>query len=193
MKMRRAILLAVVCLFLGSGSLVGMEWGVSAGADICLFRQKAVQDIYGAGFPFGIQVWSGWKNWRVSVGFEYLPERGQALPLSGGTDEYPLRLKVTSIPLVIYYRVWLKDVFLAAGGGASYSWYEEKWEDLEIITEGQKWGPLLSFLAGYRFSPRWSVLGSIRYEPVPTGKSSLLVEEVKLGGLKIGAGIMFSL
>ena len=79
------------------------------------------------------------------------------------------------------------------GGGASYCWYEERWEDLDIATEGKKWGPLLSFLAGYRLSPRWSVFGNIRYEPMPTGKSSLLVPEVKLGGLKIGAGVMFYL
>jgi hypothetical protein len=41
--------------------------------------------------------------------------------------------------------------------------------------------------------PRWSVFGNIRYEPMPTGKSSLLVPEVKLGGLKIGVGVMFYL
>jgi len=193
MAMRRITLLAVVCLLLSVGSLAGMDWGLSAGAGMCTLRQKAVQDIYGAGFPSGVQAWAGSKNWIVSAGFEYMSERGQALPLDGGQDEFPLRLKVSSIPIALYLQFWIKDVFLAVGGGASYFWYEERWEDLDIITEGKKWGPLLSFLAGYRFSPRWSLFGNVRYEPMPTGKSSLQVPEVKLGGLKIGAGVMFYL
>ena len=191
--MRRIALLAVLFLVFGADLLSGMEWGFSAGAHICLFRQKAVQDIYGAGFPFGVQAWTGSKNWIVSAGFEYLSERGQALPLDGGPDEFPLRLKVTSIPVVLFYQVWIKDVFLAVGGGASHSRYEERWEDLDIIVKGQKWGPLVAFLGGYRFNQRWSVFGNLSYEPMPTGKSSLLVPEVKLGGLKIGAGLMFYL
>jgi hypothetical protein len=193
MAMRRITLLAVVCFILGTDSLAGMDWGFSAGAGICLLRQKEVQDIYGAGFPFGVQAWTGSKNWIVSAGFEYLSERGQALPLDRGPDEFPLRLRVTSIPVTLFYQVWLKDVFLAVGGGASYCWYEERWEDLDIVVKGQKWGPLISFLAGYRFNPRWSVFANVRHEPMPTGKSSLLVREVKLGGLKIGAGVMFTL
>lgn len=191
--MRRKILLALVFLVLTADSLAGLDWGFSVGGGICLLRQKEVSDVYGAGFPVGIQAWTGWRNWRVSVGFEYLSDHGQALPLDGGPDEFPLRLQVTSIPVVLFYQVWIKEVFLAAGGGASYCRYEERWEDLDIVVKGQKWGPFLCFQAGYRFSPRWSVFGDIRYDPMPTGKSSLLVPEVKLGGWKIGAGVMFYL
>jgi len=193
MTMKRAVLLGIVCLVLGAGSLAGMDWGVSAGANILTLRQKDVQDMYGAGFPVGVRAWSGWKNWRISVGWEYLSERGQALPLSGGLEEFRLRLRVTSIPIVLYYQIGIKDVFLAAGGGASFAWYEESWEDLDIVVKGQKWGPILSFLAGYRLSRRLSVFGETRYEPIPTGKSSLLVPEVKLGGLKTGAVVMLTL
>lgn len=191
--MRKTTLLAVVCLILGADLLRATEWGFSAGAGICLLRQEEVRDIYGAGFPVGVQAWTGFKNWKISAGFEYLSERGQAVPLDGGTDEFPLRLKVTSIPVILFYQVWIKDVFLAVGGGASYSRYEERWEDLDIVVKGQKWGPVLALMGGYRLNPRWSVFGSIRYDPMPTGKNSLLVREVKLGGLKIGAGVMFYL
>jgi len=191
--MRKITLLVVVCFVLVADSLAGMDWGFSAGAGMCLLRQKEVQDIYGPGFPSGIQAWAGSKNWIVSVGFEYMSERGQALPLDGGQDEFPLKLKVSSVPIVLYLQFWIKDVFLALGGGASYFWYEERWVDLDIITEGKKWGPLISFLAGYRFSPRWSLFGNVRYEPMPTGKASLLVPEVRLGGLKICASLMLYL
>jgi len=193
MTMKRITLLAVACLVLGADVWGGMNWGFSAGAGLCVLRQKEVQEVYGSGFPVGAQAWTGWGNWKVSVGFEYLSESGQAVALNGEADEFPLKLKASSIPIALYYQVWMKDMFLAFGGGASYCWYEERWEDLDIVTEGKKWGPLLSFLAGYRLSPRWSVFGNIRYEPMPTGKSSLLVPEVKLGGLKIGAGVMFYL
>ncbi len=193
MTMRRATLLVTVCIILGAESLAGMDWGISVGVGLCTLRQKYVQDMYGMGCPVGGEAWSGWKNWRLSVGFEYLSERGQALPLDGGAEEFPLRLRVTSIPIVLYYQVWMKDVFVAFGGGASYAWYKESWQDLDIVIKGQKWGPVLSFLAGYRLGHRLSVFGNIRYEPIPTGKSSLLVPEVKLGGLKIGAGVMFTL
>ena len=193
MVMRKTALLAVVCLILGADSLRGMDWGFSAGAGMCLLRQKEVQDVYGIGFPVGIQAWTGWKNVRISAGLEYLSESGRALPLEGGQDDFPLRLTVTSIPVAVYYQTWIRDIFLAAGGGVSYSWYKEKWEGLDIVVKGQKWGPFLALLGGYRLNPRWSVFGNIRYDPMPTGKSSLLVQEVKLGGLKIGAGVMFTL
>jgi Outer membrane protein beta-barrel domain len=193
MAMKKAILFAVVCLILGADRLMGVDWGLSAGAGACLLRQKEVQDIYGSGFPFGVQAWSGSKNWRISVGYEYLSESGQAVALDGGSEEFPLKLKAGSIPIALYYQVGMKNIFLALGGGASYAWYEESWEDLDKTVKGHKWGPLVSFLAGYRFSPSWSIFGDIRYEPMPTGKSSLLVPEVKLGGLKIGAGVMFYL
>jgi len=55
MAMKKAILFALVCLILGADPLMGMDWGLSAGAGACLLRQKEVQDIYGAGFPFGVQ------------------------------------------------------------------------------------------------------------------------------------------
>jgi hypothetical protein len=193
MAMRRIIFLAVLGLIFGAESLAGMDWGFSAGANICVLRQEEVRDIYGAGFPVGVQAWTGSKNWIVSAGFEYLFERGHALPLDGGQDEFPLRLRVTSIPVTLFYQVWIKDIFLAVGGGASYSWYEENWEDLDIIVKGQKLGPLISFLGGYRFNARWSIFANVRYDPMPTGKSSLLVREVKLGGLKLTAGVMFTL
>jgi hypothetical protein len=193
MAMKRITLLAVLFLVIGVDSLAGMDWGFSAGAGICLLRQEEIRDIYGAGFPVGVQAWTGSKNWKISAGFEYLSERGHALPLDGGQDDFPLRLTVASIPVAVYYQTWIRDIFLAVGGGANYSWYEERWEDLDIVIKGQKWGPLLSFLGGYRLNPRWSVFGNIRYDPMPTGKSSLLVREVKLGGLKIGAGVMFCL
>jgi hypothetical protein len=82
---------------------------------------------------------------------------------------------------------------LAAGGGASYASYKETWDGLGIVVKGNKWGPFIALIGGYRLNPRWSVFGNFRYEPMPTGKSSLLVREVKLGGLKIGAGILFCL
>ena len=191
--MKRTVLVALGMLILAAGSLAGVEWGLSAGAGLFLQRQKEVGDVYPAAFPVGVQVWSGWKNVLLSVGFEYLSESGQAVPLDGGGEEFPLRLRVSSVPITLHYRVWLKDVFLMLGGGADYFQYEERWEDLDIVAEGKKWGPVISFLAGYRFSSRWSAYGGIRYEPMPTGKSSLLVEEVKLGGLKLTAGVSFSL
>jgi hypothetical protein len=193
MIMRRAALLVVLGTVLAAGSLAGMDWGISARAGVLTLRQKGVQDMYGTGLPVGLAAWSGWKNWRLSVGFEYLSERGQALPLSGGEEEFPLRLKVTSIPSLLFYQIDAKDVFIALGGGASYAMFKESWEDLDIVTEGKKWGPVLSLLAGYRLGPRMSLFGDLRYEPMPTGKSSLLVEEVKLGGLKLGAGVMLHL
>jgi len=191
--MRKTIFLVVMCLILGADSLSGMDWGFSAGAGMCLLRQKEVQDVYGIGFPIGIQAWTGWKNVRISAGLEYLSENGRALPLDGGQDDFPLRLIVTSIPVAVYYQTWIRDIFLAAGGGFSYSWYKEKWAGLDIVVKGQKWGPFLALMGGYRLNRRWSVFGNIRYDPIPTGKSSLLVPEVKLGGLKISAGVMFTL
>jgi hypothetical protein len=191
--MRKTILVALGLLILVADSSAGMEWGLSAGASLFIQRQKEVGDIYHAAFPVGVQVWSGSKNVILSIGFEYLSATGQALPLDGGEEEFPLRLRVSSVPITLHYRFWIKDIFLMLGGGADYFRYEERWEDLDIVTEGKEWGPVISFLAGGRFGPRWSAFGGIRYEPMSTGRSSLLLEEVKLGGLKLTAGVVFLL
>jgi hypothetical protein len=191
--MKARTLIAVLAVSLGVPAFATAELAFSAGANVCLLQQKEVREAYGSSFPVGLQVWSGVKNWRFSVGLEFLSDNGRAFSPAGGQDDYPLRLTVTTIPVGIYYRVWVKDVFLAVGGGLGYTWFEEKWEDPDIVVEGKKWGPFAAFFGGYRVNPRWAVYGSVRYDPMPTGKGTLLVPEVKLGGLKIGAGIMFFL
>jgi hypothetical protein len=108
--------------------------------------------------------------------------------LGGGQDDFPLRLRVTTIPVGISYQVWIEDVFLAAGGGLEHTWFEEKWEDLDIVIKGKKWGTFAALFGGYRINPRWSVYGSVRYDPMPTGKSSFLVPEVKLGASRSAPG-----
>jgi hypothetical protein len=193
MGMKTRAILALAGIALCAPSLAAVDLAVSAGANICLLRQKELREAYGSSFPVGLQVWSGWKNWRLSVGLEYLSDTGRAFPLDGGQDDFPLRLRVTTIPVGIYYQVWVKDVFLAFGGGTGYTWFEEKWVDLDIVVKGKNWGPFAAFIGGYRVNPRFSVHGSVRYDPMPTGKRSFLVPEVKLGGLKVGAGIMFFL
>jgi opacity protein-like surface antigen len=193
MGMKARTLTAVLVVVLVVPAFAAADVAVSAGANVCLLRQKEVREAYGSSFPVGLQVWSGWKNWRFSVGLEFLSDGGRAFSSGGGQEDYPLRLTVTTIPVGIYYQVWIKDLFLAFGGGTGYTWFEEKWEDLDIVVKGKNWGAFAAFFGGYRVNPRFSVYGSVRYDPMPTGKGSLLVRQVNLGGLKIGAGIMFFL
>jgi hypothetical protein len=48
--MKARAILALVCIMLGALSLAAADLAVSAGANICLLRQKELRDAYGAVF-----------------------------------------------------------------------------------------------------------------------------------------------
>ena len=105
----------------------------------------------------------------LSAGWALLIPDGDPLLLSVPVDKPPLYLYTLAGSLIAFGR---SEVAARLPGLAS---------------------SMLGIAILYRLSRRLSVFGETRYEPIPTGKSSLLVPEVKLGGLKIGAGVMFIL
>jgi hypothetical protein len=154
-------------------------------------RQKEFKDMYGDGNPYAFEIRTRvLKNFCLSSGLEYLKQQGHAL---GDGEEYPLEFKMTTIPFTIFYRHPLKKTFLSLGLGASYNSFEEKWETVEISFEDKKWGYFIFFSIEYRLVRRLSVLANLKYESLPTGKGSLLVKNVNLGGLKLFAGFSLCL
>jgi hypothetical protein len=188
--MKKRAGLTVLCLLFGASSASAMNLGLSLGVGISFPSKQIVRDIYGAGFPFGGRIWAGKGNYWISAGVDYLSSRGQALSLDGGQEEYPVELTVISIPIAIYFMSNREKFFYSLGGGAYYSRYEEKWEDLDITTTGTKWGWLAEFMGGYDLSPNFALFGSLSYAPIPTGRSSPIAYNIQLGGLRLTAGVL---
>jgi hypothetical protein len=190
LEMKARAVLVVLGLLLGTASASAMNLGFSLGLGINFPTQQAVRDIYGTGIPYGARVWGGSRNFWVCVGADYLANRGLALSSGGERDEYPVRLTVTSIPIAIYHLTARGRFLYALGAGAYYSWYEEKWEGLDIVSKGRKLGWLAEFMGGYELNPTFSLFGSLSYAPIPTGKSSLVAYNIQLGGFKLSAGVL---
>jgi hypothetical protein len=193
LEMKKRAALAVLCLLLGTASASAMNLGFSVGLGISYPTQRIVRDIYGTGFPFGARVWGGNGSFLVSTGIDYLSNRGQALAPNGESDVYPLTLTVTSIPIAIYFLSDRGKFFYAFGGGAYYSRYQEKWEDLDIVATGRKWSWLAEFMGGYDLDEKISLFGSFGYVPMHTGRGSLVAYNIQLGGFRLTAGILLLL
>jgi hypothetical protein len=188
MKARAALI--VLCLFLGTASASAMNLGFSLGLGVTFPTQRAVRDIYGTGIPFSARVWGGSGNLWVGVGADYLKNRGLALASGGESEEYPVKLTVTSIPIGVYHLTVRGRFIFALGAGAYYSWYEEKWVGLNVASKGQKLGWFAELMGGYELNPTFSLFGSLSYAPIPTGRSSLVAYNIQLGGFKLSAGIL---
>lgn len=175
------------------GMNVGLAQNVSASLSAGIFfpQQDVFRDIYGSGIPAALDIWTKISDEiGLSAGVTYCGVSGQALSLEGGGETYPLRLRLISVPVSIYYE-WRKHrLAIRLGGGIGFSFYKETWEAVELMTSGNHLSPQFFVSVAHRLRPHLSVFGSVRYQSIPTGLSSPYFENVNLGGVFLLAGIM---
>jgi hypothetical protein len=168
------------------------ELSISLAAGSFRASEEAYRGIYGSSVPFSVDVWLKLKGpFGLGAGFATLGDKGKAVPMGEGGAEYPVKLRRTSIPVVVFYQLGLKAVDIRLGAGLGAHRYEETWETVDLGFKGSKVSPRFFAAASVDLLGRLSLFGSAIYDTVPTGAGSPLVGKVNLGGVQILGGILF--
>jgi len=167
-----------------------LEFSIGGAAGLHLPTQQAFRDVYGSGAVFGLDVRCiVLRNVGLSAGIMTLRKSGTAVSLDGGTEAMGVRLRLTSVPLIVSWHIPRGPVSLDLGAGLAYHDFEETWaEDGGPATAGTKWGLLAAASVAYELAPRLSITGTLRYLDISTGRPSLLTAEVNLGGFQVLVG-----
>ncbi len=186
---------AVVLVLLGLAAAArAQELSVSFAAGSFRASEEAYREIYGPSFAFSADIWLTLKgHLGLGAGFERLGDKGRAVPMGEDGAEYPVKLRRTSIPLVLFYRLDLNAVDIRLGAGLCAHRYEETWETVDLGFAGNKISPRFLAAATVALSGRLSLFGSATYDTIPTGAGSPLVNEVNLGGLQLLGGVALRL
>lgn len=190
MRARRLICGPVLACILAAFGLA-QEGEISLAAGGFLASEGAYREIYGTSYPLSLDLWWKFKGpIGLSAGFGWLKDDGLALALGDGVD-YPVELRMTSIPLVAFYEVDLKSVRIRIGAGVGIHSYEEVWPTSTPVFEGDKVGPRFIVSTFVGLSGRLSLVGTFVYENISTGAGSLLATNVGLGGYQFLFGMSY--
>lgn len=166
------------------------ELSVSFAAGSFRASEEAYREIYGPSLAFSADVWLTLKgHLGLGAGFAWLGDEGRAVPMGEDGAEYPIKLRRTSIPFVVFYRLDLNIADVRLGAGLCAHRYEETWETVDLGFAGNKVSPRFIAAATVALSGRLSLFGSATYDTIPTGAGSPLVHEVNLGGLQLIGGV----
>jgi len=190
--MKRAWVLGSLLILGLAAAAPARELTVSLSSGSFFARQSVSRRIYGSSIPVSLE--AGFKlKWGVGVsaGLVSIRDRGSALSLDGGEEEYGLKFRRLAIPVSAFYALESGKFEFRFGAGASFNSYAEDWESVDLGFEGNKVSPRFYAFAGYAVLPRWSLVGSVVYESIPTGAGSLLGENINLGGFQILAGVSY--
>jgi len=129
----------------------------------------------------------------LSVGVEYLSDKGSAFNVNQGEDEYALRFRMVSFPASIFVVYPFARVSAFFGLGFSSHSYEEKWEGMALSHKGKKTSMIAYSGAEVRLSSRISARLAVRYESIEAEPVSTLFDGVNLGGVSLLGGLSFRL
>lgn len=191
-------LTSLILFFFAALFVYPQIFSIRAGAGIMRPQEDSFKEIYGNCFPLSLEVNVRLSdNYGLAVGLDWINEKGKALPLDQGGEEFLLHFKMISIPVSVFYefsgRLGSVPLGIDLGLGVNWHSYKESWETAELISRGKKLGLLVYGTVDFRLFSRVALFTSLRYESVPTGKSSLLNEKINLGGVKLLTGIAFYL
>lgn len=188
---RMAAGLAAFVLSLGPAARAE-ELGLSLGAGSFFASQTAYRRVYGPSVALGGDVWFKLKGpLGVATGFGRLGDEGIAVPMDGGAEEYPVKFRRTSIPLVFFYQVDVKTVDIRFGAGLGIHSYKEAWQTVDLVFKGHRVSPRFVLAATVALLDRLSLLCSVTYDSISTGAGSPLAENVNLGGVQLLGGLCF--
>jgi hypothetical protein len=184
-----AVFLAVLGLAAAART---QELSVSLAAGSFRASEEAYRGIYGSSVSFSGDIWLKLKgHFGLGAGFTTLGDEGNAVPMGEDGAEYPVKLRRTSIPVVVFYQLGLKAVDIRIGTGFGAHRYEETWETVDLGFKGNKVSPRFFAAASVVLLGRLSLFCSATYDTIPTGAGSPLVDRVNLGGIQILGGILF--
>lgn len=169
------------------------EFDLGALAGIHLGRESAFRDIYGAALPLGLEARFIMRRIGLSIGGFTLGRTGTAVSPDGGAENYPVKIRMTSFPVTAFLRIPWGRARLDLGLGAVLTSFAETWTSGGFRTEDSALGFLIGANAEYDVGPRLALAGTVRVFSAPTGRDSILGNEIDLGGIQVLAGVTYRL
>jgi hypothetical protein len=168
------------------------ELSLSLGAGGFIASQSAYRQVYGSGIGLAGDLWFKIAGpFGLASGFGRFADDGTAVILGSGGDDYPVKFRRTTIPLVAFYEFGTGAVGLRAGAGIGVHSYKEAWQTVDLVFEGRKVSPRFVLAVSARLVEKLSVLCSVTYDSIRTGESSPLARNVDLGGFQVLGGLSF--
>jgi len=169
---RAAALLAALVLSLGGLAAAEEELSVSIGAGGLLPTGELYRRIYGTGSAGAAEVWLKFRGpFGLVSGFDVFLDEGTAVPnFEGGTEEYPVRFRRRTVPILAFYQLDLKGLALRAGAGLAIHFYRETWRTIDFDHKGSGVGPRFLLARGSGSPagcPSWAPSLTIPSKPWP--------------------------
>jgi hypothetical protein len=187
--LRVGLSLAVLFVAAGPPAASAYDLGLTVLSGIHVARESAFRDIYGAVIPVGLEVRFVTHGFGLSVGGFTLGKTGTAVSLDGGPGVYPVKIRMTALPVMAFFRIPRGRAHLDLGLGAVRTSFEETWSTGDFRVEGSAWGFLIGINAEYGLAPWLALSGSLRFSSAPTGRDSILGGAIDLGGFQALAGV----
>jgi hypothetical protein len=129
------------------------------------------------------------RGFGLAAGIMTFKKSGTALSLDGGAEPMGVELRLTSVPLIVFWHIRTGPVSLDLGAGVAYHDFEETWAgNGGPAVAGTTGGLLVSASIAYELAPRLSITGTFRYLDISTDRPSLLAGAVNLGGFQVLVG-----
>lgn len=193
MRARRlAVGLGSLVLGLALFAMAQEKLSLSFGAGSLFPTGETYRQIYGSSLVLTGDVWFKLKGpVGITAGFGHLADDGLALAVSGGDEEYPVRFRRQTIPLVLFYEIEIGPIDIRAGAGAGFHLFKETWRTVDLDYSGNKIGPRFLLAASVEVIDRLSLLCSLTYDSLRKETGYPLTYEVKLGGFQLLGGLAF--
>jgi hypothetical protein len=190
---RAAALLAALILGLGGLAAAEEELSVSIGAGGLLPTGDLYRRIYGTGTAGAAEVWLKFLGpFGLVSGFDAFFDEGSAVPnFEGGAEEYPVRFRRRTVPILAFYQLDLKGLAICAGAGLAVHFYRETWRTVDFDHKGSGLGPRFLLAARIGISGRLSFFGSVAYDPFKAVAIPETQWKAGLGGCQVLGGLSF--
>ena len=169
------------------------ELSVSAAAGSVFPLGEAYRTISGSSFVASGDVWLKLKGpFGLATGFTLLSDDGLAM---GPTDQFPVRFRRRTIPLVVFYQFDVGPVDIRLGAGAGFHHFRETWQTADLDYSGNKTSPRALLAVSVEVVKRLSLFSSVTYDTVREERSvgglDSLTYQVNLDGVQVVGGLSF--
>ena len=186
-----AAALVIVVLILAAAA-PAQELSLSFGAGGFFPSDDNYRQIYGSSLSLAGDIWLKLKGpIGFAAGFGRISDKGVAVPMSGGTQTYPLEFRRTSIPLLVFYQIEAGPVAIRLGAGAGIHSYRETWQTVDLDFRGHKTSPRIVLAVSAAVLKRVSLFCSGSFESIRTRESSFPDASINLGGFQMLGGLSF--
>ena len=170
------------------------ELSVSAAAGGMFPLGEVYRTIYGSSLVVSADVWYKFKGpLGLATGFGSVADDGLA---AGPTDQYPVRFRRRTIPLVVFYQFDVGPVDIRLGAGAGFHHFRETWQTADLDYSGNKTSPRALLAVSVEVFERLSLFSSVTYDTIRKERSFGYLDspntyQVDLDGVQVVGGLSF--